>query len=76
MRPSLIHDALASRVTDNCRLAASCDTGAGNLQPDGLIGRLTRRNRRNGHFTPDTPRDIPLHFSGAVNIFAFVGVCA
>jgi len=39
---SLMHDTVASRVTNNCLLVASRGMGDGNLPRDGLISQLTR----------------------------------
>jgi len=43
LRPSLMHDTVASRVTDNCPFGPSRGTADGNLPRDGLISHLTRR---------------------------------
>jgi len=43
MRPSLMHDTVASCMTDNCPLGASQGRTDGNLSWDGLINHPTRR---------------------------------
>jgi len=46
LRPSLMHDTVASRVTDNCPLGPSWGRADGSLTRDGLIGHLTLRITR------------------------------
>ena len=43
---SLMHDTVASHVTDNCSLGATRGRADGNLPQDGLIGHLIRRIHR------------------------------